>query len=420
MADLKREFASADALDVPDLWSEVQRRAGAPSVSAPDRRSRPRAGRRVATVLVSLGLFAAAGALVWLALSPSTPDRQPEPAQTGAGERDPWKELDSGLNELPPPPASRSGQVIQWTGGSIVVWGGAVDDGAKLFDDGYAYDPATERWESLAPSPLSPRYFATSVWTGREVLIWGGWDGSRGFFADGAAYDPSTGTWRVLAPSPLDARVPLGAVWTGREMLVWGSGPPMPRGRRDVTGAAYDPTADSWRLLADAPHPINWGSVVWTGDELVVVGASVRESNRPDTPHAVAVAYDPLTDTWRELPPIDLDPNGTFGASAGRQVVVLDRSHATVAYDLEKNRWLKLPRLPLRGAEGWPALAAVDGFVFVRSMRGPAVLNVAERSWETDIGEDSGYPVKVGSVILLWPGDTGGEARSVFVWKPPG
>src|SRR5690606_31588462 len=61
----------------------------------------------------------------------------------------------------------------------------------------------------LAPGPLSGREAAASVWTGTELLIWGGGAGGDAdgrTFADGAAYDPATDTWRTLAPSPLPAR----------------------------------------------------------------------------------------------------------------------------------------------------------------------------------------------------------------------
>ena len=52
------------------------------------------------------------------------------------------------------------------------------------------------------------------------------------------------------------------------------------RGRQDggfedrrVATLAYDPAADHWEKLPDAPVPLSeFGRTVWTGDELVYVG----------------------------------------------------------------------------------------------------------------------------------------------------
>src|SRR5690606_10781243 len=91
--------------------------------------------------------------------------------------------------------------------------------------------------------------------------------------------------------------------WAGEELVVWG-GP-------EAKGAAYDPGTDTWREVADGPlgprH--RFGMALTTGEslEVLVAGGSVTTGSRqfgvPDTAMSAEVAaYDPSTDSWRILP----------------------------------------------------------------------------------------------------------------------
>ena len=87
--------------------------------------------------------------------------------------------------------------------------------------------PALSQWRRLAPSPLSARSRAVSVTIGGRALFFGGTSepdrcpppgdcsapaGGIGYtgpaFQDGAAYDPAADTWVMIASAP----VPLGEV----------------------------------------------------------------------------------------------------------------------------------------------------------------------------------------------------------------
>ena len=132
---------------------------------------------------------------------------------------DAWVQRTNGSNL-----AGRYGHTAMWTGTEMIVWGGF--SGSRLFSDGAAFDPATDRWSKLPRSPLSPRIAPVGVWTGREMLVFGG-SGSRASLSDGAAFDPTTGSWRRLAPIPSSLGGNLTgsgsyAVWTGTTMLAWG------------------------------------------------------------------------------------------------------------------------------------------------------------------------------------------------------
>jgi hypothetical protein len=99
--------------------------------------------------------------------------------------------------------------------------------------------PARNAWTRLSPpasSTYSPGYEA--VWTGKEMLAFGAFHSM--------AYNPERKTWRTLRYA-----VPGGiTVWTGREAIGWGGGC---CGDAFASGAAYNPTTDSYRKLSRSP-----------------------------------------------------------------------------------------------------------------------------------------------------------------------
>ena len=128
---------------------------------------------------------------------PSVP--RDAPAESGAAydpHADHWRPFDG-----PRPPANWRGPSLVWTGGSIIVWGGAEPDpagGFQVTTSGWAYDVTTGVTRAL-PSPpvalgIKGRTGATLVWTGSSLLIWGGDAGlAGGPVSDGALFTPDSG-----------------------------------------------------------------------------------------------------------------------------------------------------------------------------------------------------------------------------------
>lgn len=79
----------------------------------------------------------------------------------------------------------------------------------------------------------------------------------------GAAYDPAADRWRLLAPAPVVPRI----AWTGQEMLVWGG---QSGSRYFDDGAAYDPAPDRWRALPASPLAARFTFAVWSGTQMLV------------------------------------------------------------------------------------------------------------------------------------------------------
>jgi hypothetical protein len=312
------------------------------------------------------------------------------------------------------------------------VWGGYEYVGGNEDPDagGFAFDARTKTWNGLPASPLEGRSDATSAWTGRELLIWGGLDGgfrNPPYFDDGAAFDPVAGTWRMLAPAPIDARSAF-SVWTGEEMIVWGS---TERAARRRDGAAYDPSTDTWRTIAGGPTDITDGSAVWTGDEMIVFGAALDSNNHADTPTAVAAAYDPAANIWRELPPSALSPQAMTAEWLNGELIAWDYDHGTAAYDPGTNAWRDLPRVPLSFAECRPESVATPHLVFGNYCGPTVVFSSEDDAWHREPIEGLGNeeccrvlePVVVGNVVLVpthsYGMGLGSPDRRMFAYNPP-
>lgn len=296
---------------------------------------------------------------------------------------------------LPDPAlAARDAHTAVWTGRAVLVWGGhgPFGSGDSRHVDGVALDVAQRAWAPIPAAPLDGIVNHTAVWTGPtaaaaspvswshagghpqpgEMIVWSGAaPGDRG--DRGAAFDPVAQQWRVLAPDPLPARQYHTAVWTGPlddrpgEMLVWGGS-----GAGDgPDGAAYEPLADAWRALPDPPTPTSTTgfTATWTGREMVVLGGTGRDA---DPPAATAQAYDPVADAWRVLPE---PPGGVREAHTavwtGRELLVwggvgrggLLARPVGLAYDPAADAWTALPEPPGGARVDHAAVWAGDAMV---------------------------------------------------------
>ena len=213
---------------------------------------------------------------------------------------------------------SVGGGLVVWTGHEAIGWGGGCCGDA--WGNGLAYDPATDAYRELAPSPLAPSQGPIGAWTGHELVLFsGGFDPAAGKpypakLARAAAYNPATDTWRRITPLPNSALGFVGAAaWDGREVLVAGDGA---SGR---AAFAYDPATNRRRALAPMPFGLRDVSAFWTGHRLLVWGGS--EAGR-------GLAYDPGADRWSVLPLAPLHGLATALDWTGRSLVVGSGRHA--------------------------------------------------------------------------------------------
>lgn len=215
-----------------------------------------------------------------------------------------------------------------WTGTEMIIFGGRqlAGDFQEALDTVVAYDPATDSWSEL---PASPHAFLgmTAVWTGTEIIVWGGEPifGSGELVASGAAFNPTTRTWRMIPDAPIAGRRWHVAVWTGRVMIVWG-GEAQSGGDTEgvaLDGAAYNPGTDEWWRIADAPVavPPSETIAIWDGLQMLVwTGASADGSGSLTTQGLI---YDVVTDTWELIPAAPLEGGHYRGVWTGDEFVVV-------------------------------------------------------------------------------------------------
>jgi hypothetical protein len=315
--------------------------------------------------------------------------RVPDPAlEPAPGKSDPWRILADA------PLAPRTGHIAVWTGREMIVWGGSAQGEAggpaEFFDarDGAAYDPDVDSWRLISEAPIEGGLGYSAVWTGSEMILWGDASGGRrGDEGKGAAYNPEEDAWRIIAPSPLTARSGHLAVWTGQEMVLWGGRlTAFETERYDGEGAAYDPASDMWRKLPRGPLPAGYDAMgVWTGREVIVLATPMGEEPQGRPRQAQAAAYDPSTDSWRKLaqPPMAayVSPPAVFlegrmfllsdgGPVDGGEVNGYSRPYETGGvYDVSADEWRAHGDVPpLRDEEGlgsqvWPEIAIDDEVV---------------------------------------------------------
>jgi hypothetical protein len=366
----------------------------------------------VTAIVIAFSVFAAAAVFAWTTFServqegaPSTPT----PATSGSPTGVDLASIPEGWTELPAPRDIRLGAAQVWTGSQLLIWGGSSgwSDEQPPERDGMAFDASSNTWSVIPPAPIPGRSFPAYAWTGRELLIWGGWDGSYseeepGTLSDGAAYDPATNQWRMLPPSGLTARAPLFA-WTGEQLIVWGTS--FRTRSRPLDGAAYDPDSDSWRMIAEGPIELTDAVGVWTGTEMIVFGAALHGGNFPETPTAIGAAYNPASDTWRQLPQSDIDPNANTASWLEYRLIAWDYSEHTSAYSPAADTWSSLAGPPVDACEDVPASVTAEGFSFGRLCSELVVMFPGEDRWHNVTRRD----------LRFWPAESAPAGDLVFV-----
>lgn len=350
------------------------------------------------------------------------PSGAAEPSATSSAPEGDALGLESGWQRLATIPADvvspaddATPNGVVWTGTELVIWDG-------FGNSGVAFDARSDRWRALPESPLAPRAGVVMVSTGEEVLVWGGSANFAGGgatpYTDGAAYDPETDHWRPIPEAPIAPRLALGGVWTGDEFIVAG-GPPRVGARaaspeqvlRD--GAAYDPTANTWRKIAPAPIPITEGVVRWTGNEMLVFGSlrtDFPDAQDPIITNARAALYDPTDDTWRRLPPSGIGGVGPVAAVTGHQIVAIDPGLDPRRYELRGADWHDAGAgLDARYRECYVTLSAASDEVLLSQCGNYWSFDTTTQRWlpipsPTNHLDESpwGEPIWTGRTFLYW------------------
>jgi hypothetical protein len=289
----------------------------------------------------------------------------------------------------------------------------------------HASDPFQEpvgAWSQIADPPFSPRAnaFAGTLRDGR-VVVWGGNEEVGVETArDGAIYDPAADEWTTIPEAPLPAlqattRVSL----AGNRLAVVG----VAVDDGTIVAAVYDITQGTWQAaparddtVMDNP-PLD---IAWDGEVLVVVRGD--EEPPPETSmmrwELGAAAWEP------EDPPIPTRDwivavafDGTHLALWGAEPT---RAAGAFLYDVRTGEWQQLPDPPLPRRRGPEAVwhegrLLIGGGVHPETRHGMsdvASYDPATDSWEVLDDVPDGHAL--GHVPWM-PNDTYVEGRPPFV-----
>lgn len=247
----------------------------------------------------------------------------------------------------------------------VLVWPSGQRDG-QVVNVGPGPAQVTPGWHELNSGPAYDNGMVAA--TDRAVVVFEP-EGEVPTIPTGYVYDTTTRRWDQLPTGPAFG-YPRKAVWTGSELVLLGAtlDDTLTNGPGGLGGAAWNPATNRWRTIAvhqrTAPQGIDGLAVgaAWTGEEIVVPGEPA--------------AYDPDTDTWRtiETPRLTLQRGTTVWT--GREVLAvgemarydnLDPGELTGnAWDPQTGHWRELPlsTMPADGASlGWTGqgMLAVDG-----------------------------------------------------------
>lgn len=214
---------------------------------------------------------------------------------------DSWRPLNSAGA-----PSAREGHSMVWTGSHVIVWGGSGPGGSASglsLGDGASYDPATDRWTPLSQpaAGLEPRAGHHAFWTGGKMLVFGGATLLGPDSVSGAEFDPQQRSWATLPASyPLSTRREgYSTALAGTQVFVTGGvATPLNQLSNDVAGESYDALSRAWTALPTTGAPLaSRGSATWSGREVLVWGGEAQSQ-----PTNQGSAFDPTTRTWRAIP----------------------------------------------------------------------------------------------------------------------
>lgn len=373
-----------------------------PVVAVQQRVARRRRRRRSATVVVAVAVLLVVAGIVTTIdqsaddesvdiVSPST-TAEPNTSTTAATSSVPTTSApETTVAPVPggPPLALRADVALAWTGAEVVVWGGGTfNDGAAAPADGAAFDPATGAWRAMSAGPLpAGEVRSVAAMTDAGVVI------ARGTAT--AIWDPGADTWRALDDAPA---LVTDLVADGELVL------------SHSANAVLDVDAGTWRTLPAPPVRLERPTTAWTGDELIVIGG-------PNTPFtsAAAIAFDPDEDRWRTLPapPTDLHAEALSAAWDGGRVVVVNYDMTAATYDPATERWELLPAVPARFNEHQPSTVSAGGTTVTFMAQAVAVLR------EGDQWEPLPYgAVPNGATVVLGDPATAGARAAIWSTDP--
>ncbi len=267
----------------------------------------------------------------------------------------------------------------------------------------YIYNPATRLWAKGPVIPASRRRggAATGVYQNKIYIAGGNTKGHRdGWVAWFDEFDPAANTWKVLADAPQPRDHHRAAVVQGKLYLV--------SGRRSSYGAAGGTTGNTikeveayhfatgkWEVISGGiPKPRAGCGLIVHGRDLIVLGGEDASGHLANVD-----AFDVLTSSWRTFPALKQKRNGPALAAAHGNNLYVSGGQGAANANLET---MLLPPRALSGATPMPP-------------GGTTTQLIANGDFETTTQEPASFLKMLVSDLPGW--FTNNPSGRIEVWK---
>ncbi len=227
-----------------------------------------------------------------------------------------------------------------------------------------SYNSTTNTWTTLTTLPITVNYASAAVINGQLYIVGGCVNSDCGARVTNQVeiYNPTTNSWSNASPMLTPVASAATAVING---LLYVAGGATSDYRTVSTLQVYDPVANQWTSLASMPTGINGGGGAAINGNLYVLGGAQSSGVLP-----VSI-YNPSTNTWSQG--VSTIPVPTW---EGPAVVVMNGfayviggsnssglTNAVQAYNPISDTWTSLS--PLDAARNMPAAAVVGGVIYI-------------------------------------------------------
>ena len=261
--------------------------------------------------------------------------------------------------EQSPYPIAVSGNAVASQGGNVYSFGGIVNNAAIA--NAYKYTPANNTWTPIASLP-APRGWFSGTSDGTYIYLLGGVDQNFNTTATLWRYDPATNTYNTSLPSyTIPTYFHASAYLNGKIYRIAGAAI-----GTDFHVEVYDIATNSWSMAANYPFANHNLMAVALGSYIYAGGGNAS----PDKTYR----YDPGTNTWDDAAVADLPAGRSSAASGvynGRWLLAggdvnFAISNSAIAWDPATNTWNNLPNMVqardnLEGATAGQSFYAVAG-----------------------------------------------------------
>ena len=237
-----------------------------------------------------------------------------------------------------------------------------------------------------------------------KIYVVGGSVPGRLALAVTEQYDPVRESWLERAPLPR-ALSHVGLVAAGGLLYAIGGFASPTADHEDAVAAlyAYDPKSDSWRELAPMSAPRGSVGAVALGGMIHAIGGRGPDKRTV----ALHEIYDPATDRWRKAAPLAMArdhlaaivADGRIHVIGGRTGSLFDNVDLHEVYDAAADRWDRAAPLPTPRSSA--AASVLDGTILVAG---------GECRNNTTYAETEGYDPQSGKWSFLMPLPAGRHA----------